>query len=129
MRMIIYRRFMLKIAAEIARSCGAGFLSCGDSLSQVASQTFANLQVTYRDVDFPILTPTIGMDKNEIVRLAKQIGTYDISQLPYGDCCSFFVSKHPMLNARIETVKDIETNFEIPPMLKKALESSKILNW
>ena len=95
--MLIYRQVMLTIAAMIAEKENARMLLTGDSLSQVASQTLANLAATYATSPMPILSPLVGMNKNEIIILARKIGTFDISALPYGDCCSYFVPKHPDL--------------------------------
>lgn len=108
-RMLIYRRFMLKIASEIAKKEKARFLTVGDSLSQVASQTIENLEATYEASEIPILTPLIGLNKNEIIQMAKSIGTYDISALPYPDCCTYFLSKHPELRANLNELKRAES--------------------
>ena len=89
-RMLVYRRFMLRIASRIATINKARFLVVGDSMSQVASQTIENLEATYIGSEKPILTPLIGMDKQEIIDIAAHIGTYETSKQPYGDCCSYF---------------------------------------
>jgi tRNA uracil 4-sulfurtransferase len=100
MRMLVYRRLMLELGARLARQSRARFLVTGDSLSQVASQTYDNLAALYRGSAMPVLTPLIGLDKREIVALARQIDTYAISALPHEDCCSRFVPRHPELRAR-----------------------------
>jgi thiamine biosynthesis protein ThiI len=106
-RMLIYRGVMLRIAEGIAQKHKARFLITGDALSQVASQTINNLEAVYPSVDMRIFTPLIGFDKNDILKIAKKIGTYEISNLPYGDCCSYFVPEHPKLKARKEEVQHI----------------------
>lgn len=112
-RMLIYRRFMIKISSKIAEINKADFLVVGDSLSQVASQTFENLNVTYKDSEKHIFSPLIGLDKKEIINISKKIETYDISVLPYGDCCSYFLPKHPVLKANEKLIKNIESKLDI----------------
>tara|TARA_Y100000034_G_C6842703_1_gene381400 strand:+ start:679 stop:1281 length:603 start_codon:yes stop_codon:yes gene_type:complete len=99
-RMLLYKRFMLKIAERIAKDKEYDALVTGDSLAQVASQTVENIEAIYSAVKIPILTPLLGMDKQEIVDLAKKIGTYETSILPYDDCCSLFISKSPETKAK-----------------------------
>ena len=99
LRMLVYRKFMIAIASKIAEKEKARFLVMGDSLSQVASQTIENLEATYYGSVKHIFSPLIGMDKTEIIAIARKIGTFDISALAYGDCCSYFVPKHPELKA------------------------------
>ncbi len=125
-RMIVYRRFMLRIASKIAETNKAKFLVVGDSLSQVASQTIENLDVTYQASDKNIFAPLIGMDKKEIIDLAKKIGTYDISAQPYPDCCTYFLPKHPILKANIETFKKIEDVFNIEYLVEYCVKKAKI---
>lgn len=107
-RMIIYRRFMLKIAQEIAKKEKAKGIITGDCIGQVASQTIENLNCVYEGVDLPILPPLIGQNKEEIINLARKIGTYDLSIIPYPDCCSFLIAKHPETKARLEKIKELE---------------------
>lgn len=99
-RMLVYRRIMMILAERIARDHKAKLLVTGDSLSQVASQTLDNLHALYTVAPLPVISPLIGMHKMEIVDIAKEIDTYEISSQPYGDCCSFFIPKHPELKAR-----------------------------
>ncbi len=129
MRMLAYRRFMIKISAGIAERTGARFLIVGDSLSQVASQTLENLQATYYDTQIPILSPLIGLNKNEITALAKEIGTYEISIQPYGDCCTFFVPKHPVLRSTARELQEIESRFNTNSLIEETLKTVKVLNW
>jgi thiamine biosynthesis protein ThiI len=129
MRMLAYRRFMINISARLAEQTGARFLIVGDSLSQVASQTLENLRATYNDTRIPILSPLIGLNKNEITALAKKIGTYEISILPYGDCCTYFVPKHPVLRSTAAELKEIESRFDTDSLIEKTLKTVKVWNW
>ncbi len=128
MRMLAYRRFMIGISARIAEQTGSRFLVVGDSLSQVASQTLENLRATYDGARIPILTPLIGLNKNEITALARQIGTYDISILPYPDCCSFFVPKHPVLRASADDLDEIEARLSFNVLAVNALKAVRVLH-
>lgn len=107
-RMIVYRRSMMRMASLIAEKEGAKAIVTGDSLGQVASQTLQNLRTVYSASRFPVLTPLIGLDKDEIVEIARRIGTYEISILPYEDCCSLLVSRHPVTNADPSEVENME---------------------
>ena len=128
-RMLVYKRLMLKLATRVAEKAKARFLVTGDCLSQVASQTYENLEATYSGIDMPILTPTIGMDKRDIVALARRIGTYDISTLPYDDCCTFFVPKHPELRATPESLNEQESRMELTKLVEDALKEAKAFRW
>jgi len=125
-RMIIYRRVMLEMANEIAKKEGAlGFVT-GDSVGQVASQTLENLNVIYQKAAFPVFAPLIGTDKNEIINRANVIGTYELSILPYSDCCSFLVAKHPVTRSRPEDVDEIDVRMDISKEIKSALKKAKV---
>lgn len=125
-RMIIYRRFMLRIASKIAETNKAKFLVVGDSLSQVASQTIENLNATYQASNKNIFSPLIGLNKREIIDIAKKIGTYDISAQPYPDCCTYFLPKHPILKADINILKKIESEFDIKSLVEDAVNNKEI---
>lgn len=125
-RMLIYRRFMLRIASLIAKQNNARFVVTGDSLSQVASQTIENLEATYKSSDKHVLSPLIGINKREILDISKQIGTYDISKQPYSDCCTYFLPKHPVLNAKSEELDSIESNFDVDILVSLALKSAEV---
>jgi thiamine biosynthesis protein ThiI len=129
LRMLIYRRWMMDIAARIARRERARFLVTGDSLSQVASQTYDNLAALYTGCPLPVLTPLIGQDKREIVAIAHRIGTYAISSLPHEDCCSFFVPKHPELHARAETLDAQAGDMNMDPLIAAALAETRVVTW
>lgn len=111
-RMIIYRRFMMRILNEVAKKENAKGVVTGDSLGQVASQTLENLNCTYDASELPVFTPLIGMNKEEIVKLAKKIKTYEYSIQPYPDCCSFMIAKHPRTKGRIKNIKRMEKLIE-----------------
>jgi thiamine biosynthesis protein ThiI len=125
-RMIVYRRVMFEIAGMIAEKEKAlGFVT-GDSVGQVASQTLENLGVIYESARLPVLTPLAGDNKEDIVNRAKDIGTYDISTLPYSDCCSFLVDKHPETRAKLDVIEKVEKEIDVPALAKKALERAEI---
>lgn len=124
LRMVVYRRSMMRMANIIAEKEGCKAVITGDSLSQVASQTLDNINVIYSASRLAVLPPLIGMDKEEIVAYAKKIGTYEISILPYEDCCSFMVAQHPETRAKIEDVVKYESFEEIE---RRAVEESEIL--
>jgi len=107
-RMIIYRRIMNRIAEKIAKKEKAKAIITGDSLGQVASQTLENMKVIDEATELQVLRPLLCYNKDEIVLLAKKIGTYEISIKEYLDCCSFMVAKHPITKAKIEVVREIE---------------------
>jgi len=121
LRVIIYRRFMLRIAEAIALQEGAPALVTGDSLGQVASQTLENLRTISAATNVPLFRPLIGSDKEEIMRVARQIGTYDISILPDQDCCSLFVPKHPETMAKLEQVNQAESLLDVGRLVAAAL--------
>ncbi len=125
-RVILYRRMMVRIAEAIASHERAQALVTGESLGQVASQTLANLRVISELAELPILRPLIGWDKQEIVNLAEQIGTFQTSVLPYSDCCSLFVPKHPATRASLERVKEAEENLDLEGLVKQAVEGVEV---
>lgn len=120
---VILRRFMLKAAEKIAREEGCSALITGESLGQVASQTIQAIACTDAAVNMPVFRPLIGADKTEIVRLAYQIDTYDISIEPYEDCCTIFTPKHPRTRPILHFVEDAERAIDGEALLAEALES------
>ena len=124
-RMIIYRRIMFKLAGIIAKKENAKGFVTGDSLSQVASQTLENINVIYNAASYPIFSPLIGMNKQEIINLAIQIKTYEISILPYQDCCSFLIAKHPETKARLEEIIKQEESLEISGIAERMMAKIK----
>ena len=121
-RVILYRRLMMRLAEEIARREGAHALVTGESIGQVASQTLENLRVISDATQLPILRPLIGEDKEEIIAVARRIGTFPISILPHEDCCSLFVPRHPETRAKLDGIQRIESRLEINPMVQEALK-------
>jgi len=126
-RMLIYRRTMMRIAERIARREKAELLVTGDNLAQVASQTTPNLRVIYSASSTPVLAPLIGFDKEETVSLARRIGTYNISIMPYADCCSFMVAKHPETRGKVEVVEELERNLMLD--LDGAVRGAEIIKF
>lgn len=126
-RIILYRRFMIRIAELIAKEEDAKALVTGESLAQVSSQTLDNIATIEEVTKMPILRPLIGMDKEEIIQLAKKIGTYEISIKPQEDCCTLFVPKHPATKSNPEKIKELENKLKIAQMVKKALKQTEKL--
>ena len=119
---IIMRRFMMRISQEVARRCGAKALVTGECLGQVASQTMEAMAVTGAVVEMPILRPCVGLDKEEIVQIARKIGTFDTSILPYEDCCTVFTPRHPRLRPLPGEVEAAESKLDIDGMVRAAVE-------
>ena len=124
-RMIIYRRIMFKLAEMIAKKENAKGFVTGDSLSQVASQTLDNIGVIYNSANLPIFPPLIGMNKQEIIDLAVKIGTYEASILPYQDCCSFLIARHPETKANLGDILRQEEILEIDEIAKRIITKIK----
>jgi tRNA uracil 4-sulfurtransferase len=118
LRVVVYRRLMMRIAETLARRVGALALVTGESVGQVASQTLENLARTTEVVSLPILRPLIGMDKEEIIREARALGTYEISIEPDQDCCTLFVPKHPETRATATAVTRAEARLEIDRLVE-----------
>lgn len=124
---IIMRRAMMIIAERIAEKVGALALVTGESVGQVASQTIQSLYVTNSVVKMPVFRPLIGMDKNEVIDIARKIGTYETSILPYEDCCTVFVSKHPNTKPVLEKIVQSEQNANLEELINKAIENTEVL--
>ncbi|MBE6923227.1 MAG: tRNA 4-thiouridine(8) synthase ThiI [Ruminococcaceae bacterium] len=120
---LIMRRFMMEISARIAKWDGCGALITGENLGQVASQTMEAMTVTGAVVDIPIFMPLVGMDKEEIVTIARKIGTFDTAVLPYEDCCTVFTPKHPKTKPTLGQVINAEKKLDREALIAKALES------
>jgi thiamine biosynthesis protein ThiI len=120
MRVIVYRRLMLRIAERIARARRAQALVTGDVVGQVASQTLENLVVVGRAATLPVLRPLIGMDKEEITAEAIRLGTYPVSIIPDQDCCTLFTPRNPLTRGRIVAVEAAEQALQIDEMLERA---------
>ena len=120
---LIMRRFMMEISQKIAKDDGCGALITGENLGQVASQTMEAMQVTGAVVDIPIFMPLVGMDKEEIVTIARKIGTLETSILPYEDCCTVFTPKHPKTKPTLGQVLHAEKNLDRQALIDQALAS------
>ncbi|MDP4096962.1 tRNA 4-thiouridine(8) synthase ThiI [Paenibacillus sp. P96] len=124
----LMRRSMLRIATKLAEREGALALVTGDSLGQVASQTLSSMNVIGRATELPMLRPLVMMDKNDIIDIAQKIGTYELSILPYEDCCTLFVPKSPSTNPNLLVVERIEASLrELPAMIDQAVEATETL--
>lgn len=120
---LIMRRFMMEISQRIAKDDGCKALITGENLGQVASQTMEAMAVTGAVVDIPIFMPLIGMDKEEIVTIARKIGTLDTSILPYEDCCTVFTPKHPKTKPTLGQLINAERKLDREALIQQALES------
>ena len=129
LRVVLYRRVMMRIASALARKTGAQVLVTGESLGQVASQTLENMMVIEQAVARPILRPLIGMDKNEIISEARRLGTFDTSILPDQDCCSLFVPAHPETHARSEEIVQAEAMLDVEQMVEDAVRRTEIARY
>ena len=118
---LIMRRFMMEISQRISLQHGCGALITGENLGQVASQTMEAMAVTGAVVDIPIFMPLVGMDKEEIVTIARKIGTLDTSILPYEDCCTVFTPKHPKTKPTLEQLLHAERKLDREALMEKAL--------
>ena len=124
LRVVLYRRMMLRIAEAIARQEKAKALITGESLGQVASQTLDNMAVIQQAARLPILRPLVGMDKQEIIDQARRIGTFEVSSVPDQDCCQLFVPKHPATKARFIDVEEDETKLDVKDLLRYGMENT-----
>lgn len=126
---IIMRRYMMKIAEHFANEAGDLGLITGESIGQVASQTMHSLAVTNEVCSMPVYRPLIGMDKQEIVEIAERIDTFETSILPYEDCCTIFVAKHPVTKPNLKTIKHSEIKLEekIDGLLDEAIRTTEVI--
>ena len=126
---IIMRRYMMKIAEHIARETECLGLITGESIGQVASQTMHSLYATNEVCTMPVYRPCIGLDKQEIVEISEKINTYETSILPYEDCCTIFVAKHPVTKPNLEYIKRHEENLKdvIDGLMEEALNTKELL--
>jgi len=124
---ILMRRFMMVISEKIAHNNDCGALITGESVGQVASQTLYALACTDSAVSMPVFRPLIGMDKDEAVALARKIGTFDISVLPYEDCCTVFTPRHPRTRPKLKYVEEAEAKLDVGGLIENALSGVKKL--
>lgn len=123
---VLLRRFMMRIAEKVAEATGCGMLITGESLGQVASQTADAIIVTDEAVQMPVMRPLIAMDKVDIMDIAKEIETYEVSIKPYEDCCTVFLPKHPVTKPKIERIKRSEERLCVDELIHEALGSEEI---
>lgn len=125
---LIMRRFMMRIAEKVAVEYGCGALITGESLGQVASQTMPAMGVTGAVCDLPIFRPCIGMDKEEIVTIARKIDTFETSILPYEDCCTVFTPKHPNTKPKMPKILEAESHLDVDSLVNEAVEGVEIIH-
>ena len=126
LRVVVYRRMMLRIAERIARDARAKALVTGDVIGQVASQTLDNMTVIDRASQMTVLRPLVGLDKEEIIAQAQRLGTFDISIVPDEDSCTLFTPRHPETHARRRTVEEAEAALPIADMVKAAVDGAAV---
>ena len=123
---ILVRRFMMRIAERIARANDCMMLITGENLGQVASQTAEALVVTDASVSLPVMRPLIGMDKTQIMDIAREIGTFETSIQPYEDCCTVFLPKHPVTKPKLEKILESESRLDCEALIEAAVASEEI---
>ena len=123
---IIMRRLMMEIAQRIAAKDGCLALITGESVGQVASQTMAAIACTDAVCRIPVVRPCIGMDKTEIIEIARKIDTFDISTLPYEDCCTVFTPRHPKVRPQLSDIEKAQNSFDFEPLIQKAVEGTEL---
>jgi len=126
LRVVLYRRFMFKIAEVLAEKEKIKALITGESVGQVASQTLENIGVIQETIKSLVLRPLIGMDKEDIIKKGKEIGTFDVSILPAQDCCQRFLPKHPETRANLKEVKEEEKKLDVKGLVKEAIKKVKV---
>lgn len=124
---ILVRRFMMRIAEELAKANDCNMLITGENLGQVASQTAEALVVTDASVQMPVMRPLIGLDKTDIMDLAREIGTYEKSIEPYEDCCTVFLPKHPSTKPKLDRILQSESKLDCETLIKEAIEAEEII--
>lgn len=124
---IIMRRIMMRIAEIIARKTNSMALITGESMGQVASQTMQSLYCTDSAVNMPVFRPLIGMDKVEVIDIARKIDTFETSILPYEDCCTVFVAKHPQTKPKLEKIIKSEAAVDFEPLIERAVEATEVI--
>ncbi|WP_419824251.1 tRNA uracil 4-sulfurtransferase ThiI [Anoxybacterium hadale] len=124
---ILVRRFMMKIAEKVAKETECGMLITGENLGQVASQTAESLIVTDQSVQMPVMRPLIALDKVDIMDTARNIGTYETSILPYEDCCTVFLPKHPVTKPRLSRILESESKLDVDKLVDEAVASRETI--
>jgi thiamine biosynthesis protein ThiI len=124
---IIMRRMMMRIADEIAKKNACGAIITGESLGQVASQTMEAMLATGDAATLPVLRPLVGMDKEEVIKIARNIGTFDTSILPYEDCCTVFTPRHPCTHPKLAKVLEAEAALDVETLVQEALDGREMV--
>ncbi len=124
---VIMRRYMMRIANEIAKREHSQGLITGESIGQVASQTMHALSCTDAVTDIPVFRPLIGFDKSEIIEIAQKIGTYETSNLPYEDCCTVFTPRHPATKPKMEIILEGESKLDSEALIAAAIENTEVI--
>jgi len=124
---IIMRRFMMAISEKVAEKTGAKALVTGESIGQVASQTIEAMYVTNEIVKMPVFRPVIGMDKEEIITIARQIDTFETSTLPYEDCCTIFTPRHPLTKPKLDNIKKSENLLDFDRLVEEAVAGIEVV--
>ncbi len=127
LRVVMYRRFMLRVAETLANQLNIPAIVTGDSLGQVASQTLQNMRAVEEVAVLPVLRPLIGMDKDDIMRVAREIGTFDISALPHDDACARLMPKNPAIRANIRSVHESEKALDIEALVQRDLSQTEVI--
>ena len=126
----LLRRFMMRIAERLCRKYGAQCIVTGESLGQVASQTIEGMTSSNAVVQtMPVLRPLVGFDKTEIVERAREIGTFETSILPYEDCCTVFLPKHPLIRPKLDKVSEAEARLDVEALLEEALSTEETVSF
>lgn len=123
----IMRRFMMRIAERLANENNCKSIVTGESLGQVASQTMESILVTNEGINLPIFRPLIGMDKTEIIEIARKIDTFDLSILPYEDCCTVFLPKNPVIKPKLDLIKKAESVLDFDSLITEAVENKETI--
>ena len=123
----IMRRMMYRISEKIAWQNNVHILVNGESIGQVASQTLTSMKAINEVVKIPVIRPVACFDKNEIIKIAKDINTYETSILPYEDCCTIFVPKHPVINPEINLCQEYENLFDYKTLIDKCIKEHEII--
>ena len=129
LRVVAYRRFMLRIAEAIAKQEGATALVTGESLGQVSSQTLQNMATIEQAVEMPVLRPLVGMDKQEIIDQAQRLGTYETSILPDEDCCTLFVPRSPATRVHVAQMERLEEELDVAGLVSQAVAGAELMEY
>ena len=124
---MLMRRIMMRVAERVANEKGCDAIITGENIGQVASQTMKSIVATNDVCSIPVFRPLIGMDKNDIIDIAKKIGTFETSILPYEDCCTIFVPKHPETQPKIEKLEKSEQHLDIEGIVNTVIENLELV--